>query len=97
MNVPFSRRQQDDTESTWFKVAHALVGVLVLIALVMLAATGWENLVGANDMPALGAAVLTTTNTEQTSATKPANTGVPDAATLFRGTATPAETPPASF
>ena len=101
MNELFSRqhslRQQDETESTWLKVAHALVGVLVLIALLMLAASGWENLVGASNLSALGIADLTTVNTEQASATQPANAGVPDAATVFRGTATPAETLPPSF
>ena len=92
-----SQHQQDETESPWFKIAHALVGVLVLIALLMLAASGWENLVGANDLAAISAAGLTAANTEQSSATKPANAGVPDAATVFRGTSAPAETLPPSF
>jgi hypothetical protein len=47
MNALFPRPEQDDTESRWFKAAHALVVLLVLIALMMLVATGWESLVGA--------------------------------------------------
>jgi hypothetical protein len=101
MNELFSRHhaqhQQDETESPWFKVAHALVGVLVLIALLMLAASGWENLVGASNLSAQGIANLTTANTEQVSATQTVKAAVPDAATVFRGTATPIETLPPSF
>ena len=97
MTALFSRHEQDETESPWFKVAHALVGVLVLIALLMLAASGWENLVGANGLSAAGTADLATANTEQASVTQPANAGVPDAATVFRGTATPVDTLPEGF
>ena len=92
-----SQHQQDETESPWFKVAHALVGLLVLIALLMLAASGWDNLVGANDFSGKEHAALPTVNTEQFSPRQPENAGVPDAATVFRGTATPIETMPPSF
>jgi hypothetical protein len=96
MNAPFSRRQQDETESVWFKVAHAVVGLLVLVALLMLAASGWNNHVAASDMSAK-AAVGTPEDTDFISATKPLNTGVPDAAHVFRGSSTPAENLPATF
>lgn len=96
MNALFPRRQQDETESVWFKVAHAVVGLLVLIALLMLAASAWTNHVAASDLAAKPAAG-TTADTDFIRATELLNTGVPDAANVFRGSSTPAENLPATF
>lgn len=96
MKALFPRRQQDETESVWFKVAHAVVGLLVLTSLLMLAATGWNSFVAASDLSATAPAD-TTADTDFISVATPLNTGVPDAANVFRGSSTPAENLPATF
>jgi hypothetical protein len=58
MNVRFPKYKPDETESLWFKLAHAAVGLLVFIALVMLAISSWDARVADLAFPAIDASIV---------------------------------------
>ena len=48
MQDSFRHNPKDENVSVWFKVVHFSIGVLLLIALVVLAASGWSKLFSGN-------------------------------------------------
>ncbi len=69
--------------SRLFIATYAVVGLLVLIALLSIAASGWEIL-GPNSAKA-GTAMASIAAAQETSAAPPPTTGVPEASLVFRG------------